>query len=89
LGKALRRNVPAIFGADLQRVTSLAPAEVINTLIKVLNGELRSLRIRPDLKAIATQIKQDEIGKGVQPGVAEVSIRQLVEIPIKANPEFV
>ena len=79
LGEALRRNVPAIFAPELQSVSALRPADVVDALVEVLNGELRSLGIRPDLQAVATQVQQDEVGEGIQPGVFEVSVRQSVD----------
>src|SRR6202022_2934567 len=66
LGKALRRNIPAVLPPELQSVTSFGPADVVDALVEVLNRELRSLGIRPDLKTIATQVQQNEIGKGIQ-----------------------
>ena len=65
------------------------PADVVDALVEVLNGELRSLGIRPELQAVATQIQQDDVGEGIQSGELEVPVRHRVGIAIEANPELV
>ena len=70
-------------------MSALRPADVVDALVKVLNRELWSLGIRPDLQAVATQVQHDEVGEGVQPRVFEVSVRQGVEVAIEADSELV
>src|ERR1700730_2086079 len=73
LGKALRRNVPAIFASELQGVIAFSPTDVVHALVEVLNGELWRLGIGSNLKTVAAEVQQNEIGECIQPGVLEVS----------------
>src|SRR5690242_10392298 len=70
-------------------MSALGPADVIDALIEILNGELGRLGVRSDLQAVATQIQQDEIGEGIQPWIFETAVGQGVVITVEAHPELI
>src|ERR1700722_16511072 len=88
LRELLGRDVPAIFPSELPGVFTFCPGNVIDTLIEVLHGELRSIRIGANIHASA-EIVENHVGKRIQSRIFLRPNRCYVVIAIKTHPEFV
>ena len=64
LGEALRADVLTIFSAELETVTPLHPAQVVDGLVGVLNRELRRARVRTNLYTV--EFVDIDVGEDIQ-----------------------
>ena len=67
---------------------ALDDADVVDKLIEVLNRELRCIRIRSDVQAIAEIMKSD-VRKCIQSGVLKVPRRYVLVKAIVADAELI
>src|SRR6202035_5714871 len=74
LGELLGRNIPAVFSSELQVVLTLYHADIVDELVEVLDGELRSIAIRPNVQTRA-EVVESNVRELVQPGILEVAGR--------------
>src|SRR6266436_556041 len=86
LSKLLRRNELAGFHAEFERVIALGPGHVVNGLIEILNGELRSIRVGPDLQA---EIEEKQVGETIQAREAEIARRSVIVEAIESDTQLV
>ncbi len=87
LREALRGNVLTTVEADLEGVLAFYPADVIRSLIHVLDGELGGIAVRTDAdEALIVELK---VGELIKAGEGEVARAQNVAVTVVSDAELV